>query len=60
MADIKGRRAIRIAVELQEGGNGFANLGYTLVKDAYLIPAEKTEAPEEGNAEENGGEEPQE
>ena len=35
MADIKGRRAIRIAVELQEGGNGFANLGYTLVKDAY-------------------------
>lgn len=48
--DVSGRRAIRIAVSLVDGGNGFANLGYTLVKDAYLSPAEDGNA-EDGNAE---------
>lgn len=49
-ADITGRRAIRIAVSLVDGGNGFANLGYMLVRNAYLIPAENAEAPAEGEA----------
>lgn len=41
--DVSGRNNIRIAVTLVDGGNGFVNAGYTLVKDAYLIPAGSAE-----------------
>lgn len=44
-ADVSGRQTIRITVSLVDGGNGFVNLGYTLVKNAYLIPAENADAP---------------
>lgn len=37
--DVTGREKIRLSVSLVSGGNGFANLGYSLIKDAYLLPA---------------------
>ena len=58
--DLNGRGRIRIAVSLVDGGNGFVNLGYTLVKNAYLIPAENTDTPaDEAPAAEAPAEEPQ-
>ena len=57
--DITGRRAIRVAVSLVDGGDGFANLGYTLIRNALLIPAENADAPaEEVPVEEAPAEEP--
>ncbi|MBQ9905550.1 MAG: sel1 repeat family protein [Oscillospiraceae bacterium] len=44
-ADVSGRNTIRIAVSLVDGGNGFVNLGYTLVRNAYLIPSENPDEP---------------
>lgn len=37
--NVADRNSIRISVRLVSGGNGFVNLGYTLIKDAYLDPA---------------------
>ena len=36
--DVSGRNRIQLAVSLESGGNGFVNLGYTFIKDAYLYP----------------------
>lgn len=36
--DLTGVNRMCIAVALDSGGNGFVNLGYTFIKDAYIYP----------------------